>query len=525
MNYRSLILAGMAAVALSAQAQFMNPITKAMMDVYEQELKENPQDYEVLFRRANEYYNINQYLRAAADIDNAIKYTPADNTDLLFQEYLLRGNIALQTDNPSRAIDDFSRAIEIDPSSWDAINLRAYTAYTAGNYRLAKDDYNRLKRYDAYNIEPLIGLACIAVKENNIGLATEYTDRAIAIGSANPAAYEGRAQVRELMGNNAGAVEDLIMAISIDKNDSRALAKLVDMSNRDYNAVISGLSNAVKQAPSVGTFIYMRAIIAMAHYRYKAAIEDFNTIIDQNLYTYHGLHASLAECYYVTGKYQDALAEIGQAISMTTDNGEYYMTRALVRLAMGDCDKALASATDALDKLHGNVKAMRVKALCEACAGNNAAASDLLGEAIMDNPGDPLNYLEKAWLLGHGMNQTAAALSMYQRALNLDELQGIKSLKGFILLGVDRAADAISWIEGLLESTPDNDGSLNYYAACLYAHAQQPERALQCMEKSLENGYADYTAWTRYDYSLVSVAPLRQLPRFNELLEQYKYIF
>ncbi|MBD5180035.1 MAG: hypothetical protein HDT01_01900, partial [Bacteroidales bacterium] len=71
----------------------------------------------------------------------------------------------------------------------------------------------------------------------------------------------------------------------------------------------------------------------------------------------------------------------------------------------------------------------------------------------------------------------------------------------------------------------DVDGSLNYYAACLYSHLDMVEKAFACMETSLENGYADYYNWTRYDDSVVSVAPMRKNSKFNELLERYKYLF
>ena len=60
-------------------------MTRAMMEVYNQELAANPQSYEVYFRRANEYYKFNQYLRALSDVDNAIKYAPATDTEFLFE--------------------------------------------------------------------------------------------------------------------------------------------------------------------------------------------------------------------------------------------------------------------------------------------------------------------------------------------------------------------------------------------------------------------------------------------------------
>ena len=68
------VTAGSIAGAM-AQSNMTDPMTKAMMEVYDQEIAANPKAYEVYFRRANEYYKFNQYLRALSDIDNAIKYS------------------------------------------------------------------------------------------------------------------------------------------------------------------------------------------------------------------------------------------------------------------------------------------------------------------------------------------------------------------------------------------------------------------------------------------------------------------
>jgi len=514
------------AIGIQAQNPADNPITKAMMEVYQQELDNNPQNYEVYYRRANEYYNLSQYLRALSDINEAIKYTPVNETDLLFQEYTLRANIYLMSKRPEDALADLTQACRLDPTSLTSIYLKANTEYELGKYADAKADFIRLQRADLRNLEALFGLAKIAVKENNLGLANEYVDRAISFEPSNSVAYLQRANVRQLMGNNTGAVDDLIVAISIDKDNSVALGRLVAMSNDDYNAVITGLTSAMQQAPAVGMFVYLRAVIAMSHYRYKAAIDDFHYIIDENLYNYHGIYGSLAQCYLGIGKYQEALTEINQAMSMTSDNGQYYILRAKIRRAMGDYDRALESATSALDKLPASPAAMIEKGLCLENLEQYADASSLFGEAIMDEPDNSMYYLIRAKVLTENLKETGAARNLYQRILDLDYPDdAVKSFKGFASLQLGNNADAISWIESILNNVKDVDGSLNYYAACLYAQLDNKVKALDCMERSLENGYADYYNWTLSNESVVSLAPLRNDKAFHELLERYNYLF
>ncbi len=529
MKIRYFVTAALIATSASyacSQTLVENPITKAMMGVYAQELEENPEYYEIYFRRANEYYNLNQYLRALSDIDNALKYTPETETDLLFQEYTLRANIYMMNDRKEDALLDLEKACQLDPTSYSTLFLKANTEYELGKYTDAKTDYSKLLRYDQRMVEPLIGLARIAVKENNLGLANEYIDRAVSFASADSDVYLRRADVRKLMGNNTGAVDDLIIAISIDKDNNRALSELVAMSNTDYNAVITGLTSAIQQAPSVGMFVYLRAVISMSHYRYTAAIADFHQIIDENLYNYAGIYGSLAECYYGIGKYQEALTEINQALSMTADNGEYYITRAQIRRAMGDYDKALESAATAVDKLPGSVKALVVKGLCETSVEKYEEASELFGEAIMDAPDNAYNYLLRANVMTQHLNQASAARNLYRRVVDLDyDDLNVKSFKGFALFLQGKDADAIAWMENILANVKDVDGAINYYGACFFSQMGNVERAFSCMENALENGYADYTNWTKTDDCVVSVAKIRQDKRFTDLLSRYDYLF
>lgn len=509
-----------------AQTTTENPITKAMMEVYQQELDADPQNYEVYFRRASEYYNLSQYLRALNDINEAIKYTPVTETDLLFQEYTLRANIYAMSDRNEDALADLTQACQLDPTSLTALYLKANTELELGKYAAAKEDFGKLQRNDPRNLEALFGLARIAVKENNLGLANEYVDQAVTMAPSNSVAYLQRANVRQLMGNNTGAVDDLILAISIDKDNTVALSRLVAMSNDDYNAVITGLTSAIQQAPAVGMFVYLRAVIAMSHYRYKAAIDDFHTIIDENLYNYHGIYSSLAECLLGLGKYQEALTEINQAMSMTTDNGMYYVTRAKIRRAMGDYDKALESADAAVEKLPNSPQALAEKGLCLESLEKYRDASSMFGEAVMDAPDNALYYLMRAKVLAGNLKEAGSARNLYQRVIDLETPENtVKSFKGFAMLQLNKRADAISWIESILSSVKDVDGSINYYAACLYAQMGNKEKAFDCMERSLENGYADYYNWTRNSDTIVSVAPLRDEARFKSLLEQYNYLF
>lgn len=535
MNLKSLIVGALVmtgSVSFSGVSQTMdNPMTSAMMEVYSQELEANPQNYEIYFRRANEYYRYNQYLRALSDIDNTLKYAPANDTDLLFQVYSLRGDTYQMLGKFREALSDYSEALKLDPTSFMALYQKANCEYELGEYAQAKADYTRLRQMDNRSAEALTGLARVAVKENNLGNAAQYMDDAVAMMPADSDIYVRRSSVRRMLGNNTGAVDDLLMAISID-NNSRAFQELINISNEDYPAVITGLSNSISLAPEQGMFYYIRAVIAQAHFHYMSAITDYRKIIDENMYNYAGIFGSLGECYLALCDYERATESLNHAIGMTPDNGAYYITLAKVRRALGRNEQALSTADTAVEKLPGNTDALIEKAMCLYALGKYADASEIFGEIVMDDPDNAMYNMLRAWVINDGQKQKGNALGSYKRVIDIaDNLPAdasvyakARSLRGFALLFTSHAAEANKWMEEILLQNRDTDGSINYLGACFYAQAGETEKAFECVERALSRGYADRYNWTVYDAARINVAPIRG-ERLNKLLANYSYLF
>lgn len=133
MKIRTLAIGlAMSATALGAAAQqgINNPITQAVLAVYEVELQENPRDYNVLLSRADEYYRHSEYIRALADVDKVIEYVPADELDVRLRAYVLRAGIYNQTKRPEQALTDLNSAAALAPDSYAVIYQKANTEYT-----------------------------------------------------------------------------------------------------------------------------------------------------------------------------------------------------------------------------------------------------------------------------------------------------------------------------------------------------------------------------------------------------------
>jgi tetratricopeptide (TPR) repeat protein len=516
----------LAAPKANAQKGIDNPITRAVIEVYDKQLKEDPTDYETWLHRANEYYSHSEYMRALSDVDNALKYVPATETSTREQAYLLRANIYQQTGRYEDALTDLNSVLAITPDSYVAVYQRANVEYELGKYAEAKVDFKRMQRLTTRSSEAYIGLARCAVKENNLGLANEYLDQAVQIDPNNSDYYVRRASVRQSMGNDQGAVEDLIVALSTDSKNTRATQALVNYGNTNYPAVIAGLTSAMASAPGVGMYVYLRAVIAQAHYRYPAAIADFQKIIDEQLYNYHGIYASLAECQFALGEYQKALDNIEQAISMDNNVASHHVLKSQILRAMGRSDVALSSALNSTVVTPGLSAPLVEMALCKINLKKYDEASDLIGEAMLSDSENPNITILRAWLLENHLNQPVAAKQYYNNAAQLDfDDNNVNSLRGFALLFAGQKDQAKAWMDNILDTVTDNDGYINYMGACFYSIYGDSDRAFQLVEKSLAAGYANYHNWTSFTDSPINVAAIRDDLRFMQTLSRYNVIF
>lgn len=557
----SILLAALAALATPARADIDNPMTRAVLNVYAQQLSEDPKDYETYLNRANVYYSNNEYLRALSDADNAIKYIPEKDTDTRMRALTLRANIYLQTNRPEDALRDLDATVALDPTSYVNVYLRANTRYTLGQYAAAREDYNRLLRLNPRSTEAMIGLARIAVKENNLGTATQYLDDAVASDPNNADIYVRRANVRRSMGNGSGAVEDIMLALSTDASNARATKLLVDMANTDYAVVIEGITRAIEQAPRVAMFVYLRAYIQQAHFHYKAALADYNTIITQNLNDYRGIYAGTARCRYALGQYEQALADIDQALAASPNNADNHILRARILRALGRRVDAYSAAARALALRPNDTQALIELGLTAYSQEQYGQAADLFGEATMTAEGADAAraYMLRASVLEERLNQPVAAAGFYRHVAEIttphagqnataDAASSAMSQDAAAILNADpamlrplallhcgerQAADAAM---AAILALPDADGAHAFEAACYYAQASvldkdkttasaDTDAAFRYLETALTRGYGDLYRLRDDTDAPANIAPLRKDSRFTALTARFAHLF
>ncbi|MGM9803526.1 MAG: tetratricopeptide repeat protein [Muribaculaceae bacterium] len=498
-------------------------ISDAVLNVYNEEIKNNPNDYESLCGRANQYFINGDYLRALDDVERALKLTPTIEKDLRFEEYMLRAKIYDLRGDQEKRLNDLYSANKIDPSRINCLGLLAEANYNLGRYDDAEPCYQRILRIKPNNYDALAGLARVEVQRKNYGKAAEYVDRAVKLYPAEPMVYINRAEVLIMMEQYQSAAQDLISALSVGKNNQDAIESLTAMSDVQYDAVISALNNSIHKAPRNGMFYYLAAEISMSHNHFADAEYYFELIIANKLYDYHSIYAELAKAQYCLGKYADALKNINRAIDACDTETKYYVTRSMILRAMGNEPDAVTSTRLALAMNADDADALVEQACVYIAQGKHNDALASLNLAIFNNAEHTQAVLIRAWLYANCLNKQSEAKHDYAKML-LNDNDDISSLKGFAYLALGREEEALAWAQQIIEDSPLPGGEAYYVAAALISLTENTDKALSCVASALANGYGNYHNLTACDNPALNVAKLKG-ERLSTLLSQNQQAF
>ena len=513
---------------LIAQNNYLSSdLVKAMMEVYEEQLKENPRDYVTFQRRANDYFNYGEMDKALDDITNAIKYFPRKEKIDLSQAYLLRAKIYADRKEYRHAFTDLNSALNLNPSLSMALKDRADLLYKMELYEDSKKDYNTLLRMDARNQEAYMGLARIEAREGNMVRAKDMLSVAVNLSPSSPDIYVRRAEIYDNMGLDDDAIADLLYAIILDDSNTNATQAIIKYCNSNYEVTMNGLNQAIARNPGAGMLYYLRAVVEKNNNRYSLSAKDWNTIIEKKYFYYHTLFYNRSLCYFHLAGYQYALDDILSAITMDAGNPLYYLHKSAVLRAMGNYKEAVAAAQTALEQDSSSADAAIELSRGMSALKNYDEARMCLNEAIANNAEHALGYLMRGYLTETQFKDKKSANLDYERVVSLDvNPVSVRNYKGFALARLGRTDEAAAWIDAILANHISNpSGEDYYYAACLYAQLGETQLALEHLEEAFKLGYGDFYNVRENNDPVVSLAPIRKNPRFEEILLKYKNIF
>ncbi len=508
---------------LKAQNGSQQKIMDAVMQVYDDELKKNPNDYVILYSRANQYLLNGELQKALDDVNSALKVTTRDDMAMLVDEYLLRAKIYTAMGKSAESLADLQEANRLSPSSPNVLKMLAEAYYQATDYANARKCYLSLYRMNNIDYSAILGLARTEFKLDNLGQASDYANQAVNLYPAEPAVYVGRAEVLSMMNRNSEAAQDLILALSLDGDNGSALRMLMKMSDVAYDEVLAALDASIYKAPDVGMFYYIRASIQVEHNHYADALKSLEEIISRKLYDYHGIYFDAASSAFNLCKYDEALKYIDTAISMNGGIAYYYVLKSQILSAMNRVDDAYAAIKAALIGSPEDRDVLYQKAMLDIDRGEYRETLQGLNVLLMTVPDDIKATYLRGWLKKNKLNDKEDARSDFNSILMLGS--GVESLRGFALHQLGRDDEAVKWCEDIVKNNSVAGGEAYFVAAVLMSQCGNADAALDYLDKALASGYGSYYDVMINESPMTSLEDVRYMEQFKTIVEKYDSLF
>jgi tetratricopeptide (TPR) repeat protein len=179
----------------------------------------------------------------------------------------------------SKAVETFSKVISLQPRIAEAYYSRALSFADLELHERALEDLGIAWQLDPEDADILYARGFSLKNLKRYDEALEAVSAAISKREQFPEAYEMRASLRSLRGDNAGAVADFrtCLAQGHDRYGVRLLRGIAFFRLGQYADAIADLSIAISMSPEIGSTYLRRWQVYLAMGEQENAKKDFET--------------------------------------------------------------------------------------------------------------------------------------------------------------------------------------------------------------------------------------------------------
>lgn len=208
--------------------------------------------------------------------DDAVKNYPSSPAPA----YNNRGDAYNRAGDPEKAIENYTKAVESDPSFADAYFNRGNALQSSGELPRALADYNEAIRLEPKNPKAYVNRANVFASNGSKDLALADLDTALRLNPRFAEAYYNRGVYELERKEREKALSDFTEAIRSDPSFARAYFKRSDIygSAGDYDRALSDLEKAVALEPRNPDYLYTRAVAYYMKKEYNKAREDIRKL-------------------------------------------------------------------------------------------------------------------------------------------------------------------------------------------------------------------------------------------------------
>ena len=200
-----------------------------------------------------------------------------NNTHSITRAYFGRGNANVKSGRPDAAIEDYNKAIVLNPHSAAAYNYRGLSYMDLGNYKKAIEDFSFAIQLKPDNITGYINRGLAYSELDDVQKAKKDLDHAIRMEPRNEFAYLNRGRLYAKSGYFEEAIKDYDMVLMINPRISMAYAgRGVNYAAlKDYEKALKDLHTAIELNPKNTDALYSLGSVYLNMGETEKAVENY----------------------------------------------------------------------------------------------------------------------------------------------------------------------------------------------------------------------------------------------------------
>jgi tetratricopeptide (TPR) repeat protein len=248
------------------------------------------------------------------------------------ETFVKKGIENIEIGKPDDAINDFNRAIELDPENADAYCNRGYAKSSKGDLDGAILDYSQALEIDPKNAWAYGNRGLARGDKGDFDGAIADDNQALSLRPNWPQVYNNRGREQARKGNLDEAISDYNQAITLNPEDAIAYENRGNAKSRksDLNGAITDWTQAISLNPTNAITYNSRGFAEYQNGNVDASIADFDQAIklDPN---YARPYGNRGNAKFERGDLDGAVADFDQAIILPgTNDAGIFMDRGVV---------------------------------------------------------------------------------------------------------------------------------------------------------------------------------------------------
>lgn len=477
----------------------------------EKEIETNPKNGLAYVWLAVVYGDHNENGEGLNQVNKGLALLPKKDKDNQAFAYYVRGRIYYQMEDTSKAVDDYSKAVKLQPQTDSYLRERAIVYRERKQYALSDADFKKMIEVNPGSFKGYMGLGINASKQKKWQEAIDQYDYVCKLTSSYADVYAYRAEAYRNMGKYNEATDDLISSLKIGYSQS-SFDECGKYKGKALTVLLTKLRIQSAKNPNEESWHQYLATAYENSYQYKNAIESLRKAQDAEERA--ATLVSLSRVYSESGLYTKAMEAAERAIELDSFYRDSVSPKLDVYIRQQKFDKALTEQDTLIAKNPTSADLYNRRAQVKSRKGDYAGAlEDIRTSLILKNKSVFAQYE-----LGYCLEKTSQAQDAreaFETALKQAQQDDNRSpVVAYVYAHLGREEEAFALIDSLIDI---NDASLAD-KACIYCIFGNNAKALETLKQDFEAGDRDF-GMIETDPDLI---PLHNTDAYKNLLKEYK---